>query len=185
MCPASRASARASSRRPATRASARRAASQPALPTPQQTQQFALPSFEQPYFSRATETPSSQDQGTPTQTDSTLTLFLQSLSTQVSTLTSSLQGLQDENSTLRKLVLSSQTRQDNTASHAGKSSLFTKPTRFSGKDLANFRAWWATVISSAWKALTNPQQTGLQQQRPLWMPTVPPFLRSIRNGSQL
>ncbi|KAG6123951.1 hypothetical protein E4U38_008390 [Claviceps purpurea] len=117
------------STRRSTRASSRRAESQPA-PAPYQQ------------VPRVTETPSPQHRAP----DSDTAMVLHALATQVTSLTKKLDGMQDENSVLRKMFLSSQTPQESPVAHTGKSGHFTKPVRFTGKNLTITRAWWATVI---------------------------------------
>ncbi|KAG5933997.1 hypothetical protein E4U60_004142 [Claviceps pazoutovae] len=107
------------STRRSTRASSRRAESQPA------------PHHQQQQVPRVTETPSPQHQAA----DSDTALVLRALATQVTSLTKKLDGMQDENSVLRKLALSSQTRQESTVAHTGKAGHFTKPACFTGKNL--------------------------------------------------
>ncbi|KAG6042458.1 hypothetical protein E4U33_001899, partial [Claviceps sp. LM78 group G4] len=91
-----------------------------------------------------------------------LNLFLQSLANQVQTMATQVESLtkcfhsvrtetddlrhsvREQSDDLRKVVLSKQSNVT-AITNVGTSSHFTKPERFSGKDLTTFRAWWASV----------------------------------------
>ncbi|KAG6080170.1 hypothetical protein E4U15_003436, partial [Claviceps sp. LM218 group G6] len=68
----------------------------------------------------------------------TLATQVQSMATQVESLTRAFHSVQEETGDLRRLVL---TRQESpvTSTNVGTSAHFTKPARFSGKDLTTFR----------------------------------------------
>ncbi|KAG6113149.1 hypothetical protein E4U31_001572 [Claviceps sp. LM219 group G6] len=88
------------------------------------------------------KTPGHQDQASVTMDLflQTLATQVQSMATQVESLTRAFHSVQEETGDLRRLVL---TRQESpvTSTNVGTSAHFTKPARFSGKDLTTFRAW--------------------------------------------